>query len=483
MSVRLKKLLAWFAWRAYGWLFALLRRFLSERQLQGFVVFCRRFRHRYFPEAVVARDDAPVALPQWIVEELRELSNIEPALYPSDELLGRFRSWQPGEDPHAASLYRTLAPDFVDSRPQMIFIIPHMMRGGADLGTLHHVNLCVEQGLRVTVVLTRDVLSPWVNRLPAEARVVEFGQLTRHASPEDRELVLLRLLLQSPACTLHLINSLLGWQLFERFGKPLVSSGKRLFASVYCDDVDRNGVRCGYATEFLPKAWMHLEGIFTDNQCFLELIQRRDGLPRERLHTLYFPFVGNMASTPRDGRTVLWAGRLAAQKRPELLYEIARALSEVRFDVHGEADPAYDRDVLQRLRALPNISLTGRFDSFATIAQESDYGVFLYTSAYDGLPNVLLEATAAGLPIVAPTVGGIAELVNEDSGYPLDATAGPLAFAERIRTVLEDRQQAERKVACAQALMRGRHNWSAFEQQVSAVPGYLPTCAALQPVG
>lgn len=482
MSVRLKKLLAWFAWRAYEYLFALLRRCLSERQLQGFVVFCRRLRHRYFPEAVVARDNAVAALPEWIVEELRELSHIEPALYPSDELLGRFRSWQPGEDPHAAALYRALSPDFVDSCPQMIFLIPHMMRGGADLGTLHHVHLCVEQGLQVTVVLTRDVLSPWVNRLPAAARVVEFGRLTRHASPEDRELVLLRLLLQSPASTLHLINSLLGWQLFERFGKPLASSGKRLFASVYCDDVDRNGVRCGYATEFLPKSWMHLAGIFTDNQSFLELIQRRDGLPRERLRTLYFPFTGEMIGAPRSGKTVLWAGRLAAQKRPELLYEIARAMPEVHFDVHGEADPAYDGDMLQRLRALPNVSMLGRFDSFAAIAQAGDYGVFLYTSAYDGLPNVLLEATAAGLPIVAPTVGGIAELVNEDRGYPLDAAAGPLAFAEMIRVVLDDRQQAHRKVAYAQALICERHSWAAFEHEVSGVPGYLPACATLPPV-
>ncbi|MED5610386.1 glycosyltransferase family 4 protein [Pseudomonas sp. JH-2] len=480
MSVRLKKLLAWLAWHAYRWMFALLRCCLNERQLQQFVVSCRRLKYRYFPEAAPIQGAAAAALPHWIVEELRELSHIEPALYPSDELLGRFRSWQPGEDPHAAALYRELLADFVDSRPQVIFLIPHMMRGGADLGTLHHVHLCVEQGLRVTVVITRDVLSPWINRLPAAARVVEFGRLTRHAGDEDRELVLLRLLLQSPASTLHLINSLLGWQLFERFGKPLVSSGKRLFASVYCDDVDRNGVRCGYATEFLPKAWMHLAGVFTDNQHFLELIQRRDGLPRERLHALYFPFIGEIVSAPGVGRKVLWAGRLAAQKRPELLYEIARAMPEVGFDVHGEADPAYDSNVLQRLKALPNVSLVGRFDSFAAIAQAGDYGVFLYTSAYDGLPNVLLEATAAGLPIVAPTVGGIAELVEEDSGYPLDAAAGPLAFVEMIRRVLEDPQRAERKVTNAQARMRGRHVWATFTREVAAVPGYLPTCAAPQ---
>ncbi|WP_324263345.1 hypothetical protein, partial [Pseudomonas aeruginosa] len=39
-----------------------------------------------------------------------------------------------------------------------------------DLGILHHVRLCAEMGVKVTVVVTRDVVSPWLNRLPAEVR-------------------------------------------------------------------------------------------------------------------------------------------------------------------------------------------------------------------------------------------------------------------------------------------------------------------------
>ncbi|MOA21634.1 Glycosyl transferases group 1 [compost metagenome] len=103
------------------------------------------------------------------------------------------------------------------------------------------------------------------------------------------------------------------------------------------------------------------------------------------------------------------------------------------------------------------------------------YGVFLYTSGYDGLPNVLLEATAAGLPIVTATVGGIGELVDHESGYPLDPLAGPLAFVGAIRKVLAEPLEAERRVLNAQAVLRERHGWVEFGRSIDALDGYLPS--------
>ncbi|MCY1258663.1 sugar transferase, PEP-CTERM/EpsH1 system associated [compost metagenome] len=464
--------------RSYHKVVPVLRRFLSDDQVQRFVLFCDRLKYRYFREMVVVpaahSGVMPPRMPNWIIDELKELSAIEPALYPTPEMLGGFHTWYPPADPYPAVLYKGFLHDFVESAPQVIFLIPHMMRGGADLGTLHHVQFCIDRGLRVTVVLTRDVQSPWVNRFPAQVRVVEFGQLTRLASEEDRRLVLLRLLLQSPAQTIHLINSQLGWQIFEQFGKPLVSIGKKLFASVYCDDMDRNGVRCGYATDYLPRTWMHLEGVFSDNRTFLEEIRQRDGLPGERLHALYFPADIACMRQPVRGKRVLWAGRIATQKRPELLYDIARAMPDVYFDVHGEPDPYYDMDVLQRLGSLANVAMHGRFDDFAELTGNGRHALFLYTSRYDGLPNVLLEATLAGLPVVAATVGGIGELLSEKTGFPLDAKAGPLAYVEAIRRVLDNPAQAHERVASAQALLRLQHSWESFDRDTAAIAGYLP---------
>lgn len=104
-----------------------------------------------------------------------------------------FTSWKAPIDNGPAQLYRGCLADFIEYAPDMVFLVPHLQRGGADLGILHHVRLCAEMGVKVTVVVTRDVVSPWLNRLPAEVRVVEFGRLGNLLGEEDRRLVLLRL--------------------------------------------------------------------------------------------------------------------------------------------------------------------------------------------------------------------------------------------------------------------------------------------------
>ncbi|WP_410963352.1 glycosyltransferase, partial [Salmonella sp. SAL4455] len=86
----------------------------------------------------------------------------------------------------------------------------------------------------------------------------------------------------------------------------------------------------------------------------------------------------------------------------------------------------------------------------------------LYTSRYDGLPNILLEATAAGLPIVAPDVGGIAEFLNNETGYLVGADADAGEFARAIRSALGNPGETARRVKRARELLTRRHGWAAF---------------------
>ncbi|EPJ2874726.1 glycosyltransferase family 4 protein, partial [Pseudomonas aeruginosa] len=243
LNGRLKARAASFARTAYPPILGSLRRVLSERQLQRFILVCDRLKGWLLKEAVVVPSPSPMALPPWIVDEMKALARIEPALYPSAAKLRVFTSWKAPIDNGPAQLYRGCLADFIEYAPDMVFLVPHLQRGGADLGILHHVRLCAEMGVKVTVVVTRDVVSPWLNRLPAEVRVVEFGRLGNLLGEEDRRLVLLRLLLQCPARSIHIINSQLAWELLERHGKTLTFEGKRIYASVFCDDLDGNAIR------------------------------------------------------------------------------------------------------------------------------------------------------------------------------------------------------------------------------------------------
>jgi glycosyltransferase involved in cell wall biosynthesis len=67
----------------------------------------------------------------------------------------------------------------------------------------------------------------------------------------------------------------------------------------------------------------------------------------------------------------------------------------------------------------------------------------------EGSPNVLLEAMAAGLPIVATRVGGVPEIVCHRQTAILVEPRKPLALANGISLLLSDRSLAEQVSANA----------------------------------
>lgn len=78
------------------------------------------------------------------------------------------------------------------------------------------------------------------------------------------------------------------------------------------------------------------------------------------------------------------------------------------------------------------------------------FDVFAMPSAYEGMPYVLLEAAASGLPIVATEVGGTSAIVgNERNGYVVE-NWDPPAFADRLGALVRD--SGLRKRMAAQSL-------------------------------
>ena len=69
-------------------------------------------------------------------------------------------------------------------------------------------------------------------------------------------------------------------------------------------------------------------------------------------------------------------------------------------------------------------------------------------SLHEGLPNSLLEAMAAGLPVVASAVGGVPEQVVPGQTGLLVPPGDPQALAGALNRLLEDQQQAAR-MGCA----------------------------------
>jgi glycosyltransferase involved in cell wall biosynthesis len=97
--------------------------------------------------------------------------------------------------------------------------------------------------------------------------------------------------------------------------------------------------------------------------------------------------------------------------------------------------------------------------------------LFLYTSNFDGLPNVLIEAAAAGLPIVSSDVGGIRELLGDGAGalVPND----PKAFVSAVRKLLLDPDRLDQQVLLSQQRIDTNHDPDQCRDRAYEAPSFL----------
>lgn len=85
----------------------------------------------------------------------------------------------------------------------------------------------------------------------------------------------------------------------------------------------------------------------------------------------------------------------------------------------------------------------------------------LASTRTEGVPQSLLQAFAAGVPVVASEVGGVPELVTDGvTGLLVKAESAP-ALAHAVQSVLADRGAAARRARAARALVEGRFSHTA----------------------
>jgi glycosyltransferase involved in cell wall biosynthesis len=144
---------------------------------------------------------------------------------------------------------------------------------------------------------------------------------------------------------------------------------------------------------------------------------------------------------PADAFVIGSAGRLAPVKNyPMLLTAAAEARAHgvpVHVALFGEgAERSALAEQAQSLGLEHNVSFLGWRTDLHRVMGALD--VFVLTSVSEGLPLALLEAMAAGLPIVSTAVGDIPRVVDEGrSGY-LIARDDVAALANRLRCLASD---------------------------------------------
>ena len=110
-------------------------------------------------------------------------------------------------------------------------------------------------------------------------------------------------------------------------------------------------------------------------------------------------------------------GRLSPQKNLAMLIDFANLLKEIQVDfqiqIAGEGpERKHIEDKLHNYELEQEVQLLGKISDVSSFLISQDF--FIFTSNYEGLGLVLLEAMDAGLPIIAPRNSAIPEVIGEN---------------------------------------------------------------------
>jgi len=160
---------------------------------------------------------------------------------------------------------------------------------------------------------------------------------------------------------------------------------------------------------------------------------------------------------PREARLIGAVGRLWPQKRYKDLIWAADMLKVIRDDTYllivGEGP---ERDRLERFRDQVQIQDRVRFlghrSDVPAILRQLD--CFWIGSGYEGQSNSLMEAMAAGIPVVASNITGNQELVEQGVSGFLVSVGDRAGFARWSHSLLEDPALARRIGRAARQRMR-----------------------------
>lgn len=229
-------------------------------------------------------------------------------------------------------------------------------------------------------------------------------------------------------------------------------------------------------------AFKRSDAIICNGEAIQSFILRHYRAPIERtvvirngLDLTRFPISstgGKVTGQSLDDKLVITVGRLVPQKDLDLFLEaaglVARKKARVRFLIVGDG-PC--RETLERYASRNGldgkVSFLGERADVPQLLQTSD--LFWLTSAWEGLPNVLLEAMACGKPVVTRDVGACREVIDHGVNGYLVSGRGAEKFAQYTLGLLANPAWASEMGQAGRRLVEERFSLPAMIQATERV--------------
>lgn len=460
----------------------------KNRQIKSYAKKCYNLANYIFSKVpVIKKIMLPIAcnilykrsmskIPQSLIDAWKDVNTIENQLYPTREAIAQLKFHPLSFSQHDTRLgliYQNLIRQ-THKRIDYLFLAPAMSGlGGTEklLGNYMRAIQSVHPDWQIAVLSRIPFNEETLNCkfFPKGVDFIDFGRLTNMLADYESDLLWSRLLVQSRVKRLHIVNDEYWFRWIKNHETLIAKNEYTINVSLFMKEYAKDSGRIiSFADPCLLEIWPVVNKVFTDNKNVINEALENNAFDENRFIVHYQPEdVKNVKKPKKIDENkkikILWASRVSYQKRPDILKKISEKLNTNDFEVdaYGHLQD-YKKSYFNR----SNINYKGSFSGGIKTLPLENYDVYLYTSATDGMPNILLEVVAAGLPIVASNAGGIGELIeNSKTGYLVDIEDID-GYIQALVDIKSNPKLATQYANNAQKILKDRHSTDSFEKLV-----------------
>src|SRR5258706_1473589 len=331
-----------------------------------------------------------------------------------------------------------------ETRPTIIHVTPYYPPhlGGMEKGTALRAKRFVDRRYTVSVY-TSDI--GYSRKAVSNAKVrVHYLKSIKFAHTPIIFTLFFRLLALPRHAVIHL-------HVAEAFSPEIAYYISRLKGIPYIAhihlDVDPSGpfgfLLGPYKKLFLKRVLKSAPKIICQTETQKNVIASQYGLPLESIVVIPNGVAEEYFLEKRTAQNrvphLLFVGRLADQKIPSLLIEaVAQMQTDVCLDIVGDGELRENIEALIRKYKLHNVHLHGQKTGKELLDFYRSADIFVLPSLKEGLSNAMLEALAAGLPVVVSDLPEMREIFGECAVLIQDPTAAN--YARTLDTLLSEKQ-------------------------------------------
>lgn len=164
------------------------------------------------------------------------------------------------------------------------------------------------------------------------------------------------------------------------------------------------------------------DAIITVSNYDANLARKAHILPKHGLHVVHNGILSTEKPSAIRKKNIVMVARFQLPKRQDLLLQAFALLEDKATTLTFVGDGPTKKEVeklADTLGVKERVLFTGNQQSVTTYLEEAS--IFVLMSNFEGLPISIIEAMAAGLPIIASDVGGVRELVTaNENGFLVD---------------------------------------------------------------